>query len=134
MNAHRQAEIYGRWLQRFTFPNARFMVYVDDRDSVGPEHAVCYLRMEVHVTERDEATGLREPVKLPPGDKMVWTVTLDGCIVPFDLDELDFLDWARALVHAWMRHEADELILVDGARLYDPHAAGFKLPTAWVSL
>jgi len=34
--------------------------------------------------------------------------------------------WVRALVHAWLCHEADEWIHVDGVRVFDPHKTRSK--------
>ena len=41
------------------------------------------------------------------------------CRMPYDAEELHW--HMRECVHGFLHHEADEMILIDGVRIYDPH-------------
>ena len=41
--------------------------------------------------------------------------------------DLDILRFARTAIHAFLRHEADEALMYEGKRVFDPHAEDGEL-------
>jgi hypothetical protein len=90
-----------------------------------------YLVMDMHVPDRDVPKGIVEPSYFhsrPP--EQVRNVDLQ-VIETFnaymargtDAEILKFVsEWARSVIQRTVCHEVDEMLLVNGKRVFDPHA------------
>lgn len=91
-----------QWLDRVTYkPN--FHLTLDGSN--------LQVQMQVPNTHDPQHRDIdvRAPFPIPPH-------------VLLSLDEREFFRWVRECIHWVERHEADEWLLVDGMRKWDPHA------------
>ncbi len=57
-------------------------------------------------------------------------IVLDQMVSPYDAKNIDAaFHFLRGMVHKMLAHEADEAILVDGERKFDPHK--HEIPRPW---
>lgn len=85
----------------------------ENRGEVHYDPEVGTLVLEVWVHDNDD-----------PDDERVKPLLVSQAICPdYEVRSLDDArDAIRALIHGFLTHEADEQMLFDGVRTYDPHA------------